>query len=226
MPKLGQHFLQNKKILNKIIKAANLSKTDKILEIGPGKGVLTRELAKRAKRVIAVELDKNLAKSLKIPASPAGRPKAQIINADILDYKLPTLNYKLIGNLPYYITGKILKKFAGYFCVFMVQKEVAERICSKKGSVLSISVNSWGIPKIISYVPKTAFKPQPKVDSAIIRIIPRKKPYKINFSLVKKAFSQKRKKLKNTIGLVGLRSDLRPEDLGLQEWITLSQNSM
>ena len=101
----------------------------------------------------------------------------------------------------------------------MLQKEVAQRICSKKSSILSISVNAWAIPKIIFFVPKTAFYPIPKVDSAIIKIIPRKKPYNINFVLVKKAFSQKRKKLKNTIGI---NSDLRPEDLSLEDWQKLS----
>lgn len=213
--RLGQYFLVDKQVLDKIIKAANLKKHDLVLEIGPGKGVLTREIAKRVKQVIAVELDKNLANKLKIP-------KVQVANADILNYKLPTTNYKLIGNIPYYITGKILRKFTGFFCVFMLQKEVAERICAKKHSVLSLCVRQRAKAKIISYVPKTAFKPIPKVDSAIIKIIPRKKPYNINFSLVKKAFSQKRKKLRSTIGLAGARSDLRPEDLSLQDWQKLS----
>ncbi|MFH1392166.1 MAG: 16S rRNA (adenine(1518)-N(6)/adenine(1519)-N(6))-dimethyltransferase RsmA [bacterium] len=212
MLKLGQYFLVDKQVLAQIIKAADLSKNDKVLEIGPGKGVLTREIAKRVKKVIAVELDKNLASKLKIP-------KVQIINKNILDYKLPAPNYKIIGNMPYYITGKILRKFSGFFSVYMLQKEVAERICSKKGSILSISVQSWGKPEIISLVPKTAFSPVPKVDSAIIKIIPRKKPYKIDFNLVKKAFSQKRKKLKNTINI---NSDLRPEDLSLKQWEKLS----
>ena len=210
--RLGQYFLVDKQILAKIIKAANLSEKDKILEIGPGTGVLTREIAKRVKQVIAVEIDKNLVQNLKIP-------KVRVINQDILSYCIPHTAYKIIGNIPYYITGKILRKFKGFFCVFMLQKEVAQRICSQKGSLLSICVNAYGIPKIIFFVPKTAFYPIPKVDSAIIKIIPRKKPYNINFVLVKKAFSQKRKKLKNTIGI---NSDLRPEDLSLEDWQKLS----
>ena len=218
--RLGQYFLVDKQILSQTIKAAELKKTDVILEIGPGKGVLTREIAKRVKQVIAVELDKNLASKLKIP-------KVQVINQDILSYCIPHTAYKIIGNIPYYITGKILRKFAGFFCVFMLQKEVAERICSKKGSILSISVNSWAKPKIISFVPKTAFSPQPKVDSAIIKIIPRKKPYKINFNLVKKAFSQKRKQIgnaldKNLLQKAEINPKLRPEDLSLEQWQKLS----
>lgn len=215
MSKLGQYFLVDKQVLAKIIKAADLKKSDIVLEIGPGKGVLTREIAKRVKKVIAVELDKNLASALKIP-------KVQVINADILKYKILNTKYKILGNIPYYITGKILRKFAGFAMLLMLQKEVAQRICSKKGSILSISVNSWAKPRIISLVPKTAFKPIPKVDSAIIKIIPRKNPYQIDFSLVKKAFSQKRKKLRNTISI---NSDLRPEDLTLEDWQKLSLKS-
>lgn len=220
MPKLGQCFLVDKQVLAKIIKAANLNKNDSILEIGPGKGILTREIAKRVKQVIAVEIDKNLAEKLKIP-------KVKVINADILNYKLPTPNYKLIGNIPYYITGKILRKFSGFFSVYMLQKEVAQRICSKKASILSISVNCWGKPKIIAFIPKTAFSPQPKVESTIIKIIPRKKPVKINFNLVKKAFSQKRKQIGNTLDKnllqkAKINPKLRPEELSLENWQKLS----
>lgn len=212
--RLGQHFLKDKKILDKIINAAELKKSDIVLEIGSGKGVLTDELRKKVKKVIAIEKDPKLAKISKA------------INKDILEInELEIRNCnKIIANIPYYITGKILRKFAGYFSVYLLQKEVAERICTKcksknKHSVLSISVQKWGKPKIISYVPRTAFSPPPKVDSAIVKIIPRKKELNINMALVKKAFSQKRKMLKNTLGI---DSTKRPEELTLKEWVKLS----
>lgn len=218
MPKLGQHFLVDKQILQKIIKAANIKKTDIILEIGPGKGVLTREIANRAKRVIAVELDKKLTQSLKIP-------KTKVLVKDILEIsELEIRNFninKIIANIPYYITGKILRKFTGYFSIYLLQKEVADRIVAKKHSLLSLCVRQHAKAKIISYVPKTAFKPVPKVDSAIIKLVPRKKIYKLDFNLIKKAFSQKRKKLRNTINI---DSDARPEDLSLKQWEELSTN--
>lgn len=209
MPQLGQYFLKNKKILDKIIKAANLKSSDIVLEIGSGHGELTKELRQHCS-VIAIEKDPALAKISKA------------INKDILKIsELEIRNYnKIIANIPYYITGKILRKFKNYFSVYLIQKEVAQRIVDTKGSILSISIKRWGKPEIIDYVSADCFSPKPKVDSAILKIIPRKKELDINMQLVKKAFSQKRKMIKNTLGT---NSRKRPEELSLQEWITLTK---
>ena len=119
-------------------------------------------------------------------------------------------------------------KFAGHFMVLLVQKEMAQRIVSKKGSLLSIGVKSWARPKIISYVPNTAFWPRPKVDSAIIKLVPLEKTNRINFKLLKTSFNQKRKQLGNTLdkallAKAGIDSRLRPEDLSVQDWVKLSR---
>jgi len=218
---LGQNFLIDKNIVAKIVKAGDIKKNDIILEIGPGKGILTQALLKKAKKVIAVELDQKLAQNLRCQMP---NPKLKIINKNILEISKSEIRncHKIIASIPYYITGRILKKFAGYYLVLLVQKEVAQRICAKrKQSVLSISVNSWGRPKIISQVSQNCFRPVPQVDSAILKIIPRLKPLKINMNLVKKAFGQKRKKLRNTLNI---NSDRRPEDLSLKNWVKISQN--
>lgn len=219
-PKLGQYLLKNQRIINKIIQAAELKKTDKVLEIGPGKGALTKELRKRAGKFIAVEKDPELAGLI------------GAINQDILKYPLPPSDYKIIGNIPYYITGSILKKFAGFFCLYLVQMEVAKRALAndKKESILSISIKSWGVPCLVAKVSRGSFSPLPKVDSAILKIVPLEKPLSINLKLVKKAFGQKRKQIKNTLPQKLLKNAKidgrkRPEDLSLEEWITLSKTN-
>lgn len=226
---LGQHFLKNKNIIHKIIKSANLKKTDIILEVGPGTGVITQELVKYAKKIIAVEKDGQLVKYLKKYFKYSN---LQIIQKDILSlsikqYRKYRVN-KIIANLPFYLTGNFLRKFTGIFMVLILQKQVAQRICSSKTSLLSLAVRSWGKPKIISYVPASCFKPKPKVDSAIIKILLLKKQYKINFNLAKKAFSQKRKQIKNTLDKnllkkAGIDPKSRPEDLSVKDWEILSK---
>tara|TARA_B100000315_G_C14414850_1_gene512737 strand:+ start:131 stop:853 length:723 start_codon:yes stop_codon:yes gene_type:complete len=229
----AQYFLKNKNIIAKIIKSADLKISDFILEIGPGTGVLTKELAKYAKLVIAVEKDKQMVNYL---LKNTKKTNLQIIQSDILKlnintllrrYRISKIN-KIIANLPYYITGQFLKKFSGIFMVLMLQKEVAKRICSKKTSLLSLAVKSWGKPRIISYVSGSAFSPKPKVDSAIIKILPLKKKYKINFALAKSAFAQKRKQIGNTLDKKLLKKakinpKLRPEDLDIKNWEILSK---
>lgn len=221
--KLAQHFLIDKKVLAKIIKAAKPQKEETILEIGSGRGILTKELTKRCKKVIAVEKDKRLAKILCDVLKDFKNVK--IVNKDILDYQ-PSRNCKVIGNIPYYITSPILRKFAEYEMVLMVQKEVAQRICAKppKMNLLALMVQFYGRPKIIDYVSQEAFWPKPKVDSAIIKISPHKIiPKKIDFTLIKKAFSQKRKQLGNLLDKqlltkAGIDPKRRAESLSLEEW--------
>ncbi len=222
---LGQNFLINKNILQKIIETANLKATDIILEIGPGIGTLTKELAQRVKKVIAVEKDKKMCEILKETLSDFKNIK--IINGDILkieNCKLKIENYKVVANLPYYIASPVIRKFLEAenppeSMVLTLQKEVAQRICAKPPdmSLLSVSVQFYAVPKIIFYVSKNYFWPSPKVDSAIIKITPlsfRRGPSsavrgrasnQLFFKIVKAGFSQPRKQLagnlaKNLLG--------------------------
>ena len=179
---------------------------------------MTKKIEGRVRELVKVEKDPELAKL------------TNALNQDILEFPLPPKDFKIIGNIPYYITGKILKKFAGFFCVYLVQREVAKRILARDGkeSILSISIKQWGTPEIVGKVSKNSFSPPPKVDSAILRIIPLGKSLEIDMKVVKKAFSEKRKQIGNTlpksiIQESGITRTKRPEDLTLKEWITLSK---
>ena len=220
---LGQHFLNSNHVLSQIIEAGNIKKGDKILEIGPGTGILTQALLQSGANVIAVEKDKRAIELLKEKfdlETKEGRLK--IIYADILenevngvkDEKLETKSfipnepYSIIANIPYYITGAILEKFLEKGprptkMVLLVQKEVAERIVARdqKESVLSVSVKSFGKPSIVAKVPRGAFTPPPSVDSAILMIEDISNKHFIDknvdishfFQIVKAGFAHKRK---------------------------------
>jgi len=186
---LGQNWLKSKGALLKMLEAGEVTGKDIILEVGPGKGALTEKLLEKASKVIAVEKDDRLIEFLKEKfAVEITANKLEIIHGDILDFnpanfKLTAGNYKLIANIPYYITGQFLRKFleSDYQperIVVMVQKEIAQRIIAnnpekqgeKKESLLSISVKAFGTPKIVMKVGKENFSPAPKVDSAILLI--------------------------------------------------------
>ena len=174
---LGQNFLIDKNILNKILEAADLKSDDTVLEVGPGLGTLTQELAKKAKRVIAVEKDETMIEILK--ETLAEYKNVEVINEDILKYDLQIADYKLVANIPYYLTSPLIRKFLESKnppkeIVLMMQKEVAQRICAKPGdmSLLAVSVQFYADAKIISIVSKNCFYPAPKIDSAIIKITP------------------------------------------------------
>ncbi|MCX6757474.1 MAG: 16S rRNA (adenine(1518)-N(6)/adenine(1519)-N(6))-dimethyltransferase RsmA [Candidatus Nomurabacteria bacterium] len=175
---LGQNFLKSVPALTAIVKSGEINNADTILEIGPGKGALTEKLLEVAGKVIAVEKDRDLLEFLQTKFSEEIKNKKLIlINEDILEYNLKIKNYKIIANIPYNITGAILKKFLTdenqpERMVLMVQNEVAKRIVARDGSesILSISVKAYGNPKIIMKVPARYFSPAPKVDSAIIAI--------------------------------------------------------
>jgi 16S rRNA (adenine1518-N6/adenine1519-N6)-dimethyltransferase len=212
---LGQNFLIDKNILNKIILAGNLTKEDVVLEVGPGVGTLTCELAKSAGKVIAIEKDHDMINILAETLKDFNN--VHIIEGDALSLNpIPyTLDhkYKLIANIPYYLTSHLIRTFLEaenppQEIVLLIQKEVAQRICAKppEMSLLAVSVQFYAQAKIISYVSKNCFLPAPKVDSAIIRITPHKNdrlPMSIGFTpkeffkIVKAGFSHPRKQLAN-----------------------------
>ncbi|MDP2705175.1 MAG: 16S rRNA (adenine(1518)-N(6)/adenine(1519)-N(6))-dimethyltransferase RsmA [Patescibacteria group bacterium] len=252
---LGQHFLRSAKALADIVSAASLTPSDTVLEIGPGEGVLTKELLAHAGKVIAIEKDPVLVEFLKSRfGNEIGTDKLLVIEKDIRDffpekYGLKKGKYKLVANIPYYITGEILRKFVGgetppSHAVLLVQKEVAERIVEKdgKGSLLSISVRAFGEPKKMAVVKNTAFSPQPKVDSAILSIENISDKFfddisqETFFETVKIGFSQKRKQLKNnlnkkfgesavsgTFNTCSIPEKVRAEKLSLSQWKCLAR---
>ncbi len=249
---LGQHFLIDEKALETIVIAAELSPEDIVIEVGPGLGVLTIELARRAGKVIAVELDTKLASLLK--RRLASLPNVNIVNADILKVSPTQLlgeenNYKVVANLPYYVTSPILRYFVEAspkpsLMVVMVQKEVGIAIAASPGkmSLLAISLQVYSKPKIISYVSSQSFYPPPKVDSAIVRFDlfpePAVKIADIDgfFKVVRCGFSSPRKQLRNSlahglevkpaeVGLLLEKARIEPqrraETLSLEEWARL-----
>lgn len=226
---LGQNFLVDEKAFKKIIEAANLSKKDLVLEIGPGIGNLTLKLAGKAKKVIAIEKDKRMCEILENIIKSQNIKNIKVINKDILKTNLGiyTLKpYKLVANLPYYITSPVIRRFLEMkntpeSIILMIQKEVAQRICAKpnKMSLLAVSVQFYAKPKIISYISKKAFWPEPKVDSAIIRIVLLKTKFSKKFiekffKIVKAGFSQPRKQLINN-----LSKGLKLEKERIKDWL-------
>ena len=261
---LGQHFLIDEEVLGRIISAAELSPEDVVIEVGPGLGVVTRELAPRVARLFAVELDDKLALFLEQKLAALGN--VSVINRDILEVAPQTLlygepgglpsaagglaRYKVVANLPYYITSPVLRHFLEAsprpsLMVVMVQKEVAEAIAAGPGrmSVLSVSVQYYGKPEIIGNVPARCFYPEPEVDSAILRVSTYAEPAVAVaeagfFRLVRAGFTASRKQLANSLsqGLalpkdkvlpllaeVGIDSHRRAETLTLEEWAALSR---
>lgn len=246
---LGQNFLTSGKVVEDILAAANVSESDTILEVGPGKGILTEALLKKAAKVIAVEKDERLKDFLQEKfAAEIEVGKLGLIFGDILQYQGDALmgegGYKVVANIPYYITSNFLRKFLSdkpegeqpSLMVLMVQKEVAERIVGKKESLLSVSVKAYGNPKIVRKVSAGSFSPSPKVDSAVLKISDISKEFFENiteekfFEVVKKGFSSKRKMLKGNLGVsgetllsCGIEEKARAEDVPLERWKCLTQ---
>jgi 16S rRNA (adenine1518-N6/adenine1519-N6)-dimethyltransferase len=252
--RLGQHFLVDSDVLQQVLSAAELTADDVVIEVGPGLGILTGELARRAKRVIAVELDDKLADLLR--QETASFPNVRVISGDILKIDLSTVlpeieGYKVVANLPYYITSPVLRHFLEApvkpgLMVVMVQKEVAEAIAAGPGkrSLLSISVQFYGRPRIMSAVPAESFYPAPKVDSAILRIDLYPEPavavedVDSFFQTVRAGFASPRKQLANSLsyGLeipkaeatkilekANISLQRRAETLTLEEWAGLQR---
>ncbi|MBU4350833.1 16S rRNA (adenine(1518)-N(6)/adenine(1519)-N(6))-dimethyltransferase RsmA [Candidatus Parcubacteria bacterium] len=245
---LGQHWLRQKNVINKIINAGNLEKTDLVIEIGPGLGDLTKELAQKSGKVIAIEKDLNLVPDLK--NNLQGFKNIEIVVGDALKTSFENFkDYKVIANLPYYAATHIIRRFLELankpeLMVLMVQKEVGQRICSQPPNMtlLAVSVQIYADAKIVDYVSKQAFWPKPKIDSAIIRLGPRNPELKFDkilfFKIVRAGFSQPRKQLINNLasglGLPKsqikdwllknkLRLDTRAESLSLENWLGLAK---
>lgn len=249
---LGQNFLVDQQAIDKIVAAADLSASDNVVEVGPGTGFLTEQLVQKAGQVLSVELDRNMVGILQ--AKFKGARNFQIVNQDILKFDIRSLQltanssqlgYKVVANIPYYITSPLLKHFLQSenrpsLMVVLVQREVAEKVCGLTGkSLITIETQLFGEPEIVGIVKAASFYPAPKVDSAILRIKVYKKPALTRAELadflriVKFGFSQKRKKLHNTLaaGLhlkpsevaetlkkAGIDPNLRPENLEIGDW--------
>jgi 16S rRNA (adenine1518-N6/adenine1519-N6)-dimethyltransferase len=244
---LGQHWLRDRETLAHIADCAELSSSDTVLEIGPGLGTLTSELLRRAGKVIAVEFDSELAR--KLPAQFPGK-NLEVIQGDILKFDLSTLptGYKVVANVPYYITSKIVQMLMTAAnkpstVVLLVQKEVAERLAARSGdmSILAISAQVFADVTLGDKVPAKLFTPPPKVDSQVVVLKTRRLPF---FDKVNEAdffriagFSAKRKKLRSSLsgglkiskaeveailGEVGINPDARAETLDLNAWVRLT----
>ncbi|MFA5124543.1 MAG: 16S rRNA (adenine(1518)-N(6)/adenine(1519)-N(6))-dimethyltransferase RsmA [Patescibacteria group bacterium] len=244
----GQNFLIDANIVKKIMVAAGVEPGEKILEVGPGLGVLTEELAKATDNLVAVELDERIISYIK-----TNFPKIKLIAGDILRVNLAAegftdFSYRIVANLPYSITAAFLKLFLETGpkpteMILMLQKEVAKRLMAKPGemSLLSLSAQLFGEPQILFEVGRGCFWPAPAVDSAVVRIKlkqPSPAGAKQVFRLARIGFAAKRKQMKNNLSgglhlpekqvrsiLIGLGMDekIRAQDLGVEDWVKLAE---
>ncbi len=251
---LGQNFLDDPSVLEAIVIAAEIQPTDIVLEIGPGLGSLTRYLAVSAKEVVAVELDEKLIPPLKAVLAPY--PNVRLIHGDILKLSpkdlIPASEYLVVANIPYYITSAVIRHLLESEpkprrIVLTVQKEVAQRICAKPSdmSLLALSVQVYGKPRLAAQIPAEAFFPAPKVDSAVLCVdiypapLAKEELLEPFFKLIKAGFSQKRKTLRNSLssGLhispseamdlltrAHIDPQRRAETLSIEEWERLCEN--
>lgn len=247
----GQNFLVERNVLQQIVEAAELEQDDQVLEVGAGTGVLTRELARTARRVVAVELEQDMLKLLE--KTTRGYPNIEIIARNLLylepEEVFARQPYKLVANLPYYITAPTFRHFLESsnpprLLVVMVQYEVAQRIVAEPGdlSMMGVSVQFYGRPRILARVPARAFYPAPKVDSAILRVdvyeqAPLTRQERDSFfRVVQAGFSERRKQVHNSLahGLhrkdevirawlaaAGIEANRRAETLSIEEWLRL-----
>lgn len=245
---LGQHWLKDPDVLADIAEAAALVESDTVLEIGPGLGTLTSRLLERAKSVVAVEFDAALAR--KLPGQFPGK-NLEVINQDILQFDPSSLaaDYKVVANVPYYITSKIIQRFSETsnppsVMVLLIQKEVAERLAAGPGdySILAVAAQVFHEVELDQVVPSELFTPPPKVDSQVVILRRRALPlvdkaYQADFfRLVKAGFSAKRKKLRSSLAgslrlskpvvesllnQAAIEPNARAEDLSIDQWLTL-----
>ncbi len=247
----GQNFLIDRSVLQKIVAAADLQKDDAVLEVGSGTGVLTRELASQARRVVAVEVERDMLALLR--ETTAAYKNVELVDRNLLHFDpgayFADQPYKLVANLPYYITAPTFRHFLEHTnppraLVVMVQLEVAQRIVAEPGdlSLLAVSVQFYGKPQLIARVPAQAFYPAPKVDSAILRIDVQPQVELTQaerdafFRVVQAGFSARRKQIHNALthGLhfkneqirlwleqAQIDASRRAETLSIPEWLHL-----
>ena len=251
---LGQHFLTKKTVAEDLVRAAGVGGEDTVIEVGPGRGFITEELLKRARTVIAVEKDGELVKFLKEKfAEEMKNGRLVVIHGDILKFfpfphNLLPNSYKLVGAIPYYITGKLIRtvlelEHKPSIVALIIQKEVAERACAKDGkeSLLSLGIKAFGRPRYVHTVPRQFFSPPPKVSSAIFTIEHVSKDFFTNqgispdyfFKILRTGFAHKRKMLLSSLrdglgmneaelmhafGSCGIPPKVRPEDMALEKW--------
>ena len=241
---LGQHFLINTGVLDRIVAAVDIRPEENIIEVGPGKGQLTDVLLGAGARVIAVEKDRALVALLK--EKYAGNDKIEIVEGDILKfdpsrYTLHATSYKLVGNIPYYLTTHLIRTVLTTWpsprsIVFMIQKEVADRMITKPPhmNMLAVLVQSYTVPKRIMRVSKGSFSPPPKVESAVIRLVPRHETQNMEHETLLKiageGFKHPRKKLANNLPSelleqAGIDPARRAETLTIAEWQKLAEMS-
>jgi len=248
---LGQNFLIDQHVLGKIIKAANISTEDIVLEIGPGIGGLTQALTEKAGKVIAVELDKRLAEVLNDIFADVNN--VEFIQGNILDYKIPTNIKKVVANLPYYVTTPILMHLLENYqletITIMVQKEVAQRMAAEPGTkaygALSLAVRYHAKAEVAANVPPNSFMPRPQVGSAVVHLNVHKNPpidvdKKALFTNIKAGFGKRRKILVNglfsaeiypytkeelgeRLKVCGFSENIRGEQLNLEEWARITE---
>jgi 16S rRNA (adenine1518-N6/adenine1519-N6)-dimethyltransferase len=251
---LGQNFLVSPAALERIVEAAQIAPGDRVLEVGAGVGSLTRQLAVRAGRVVAVELDRRLMEPLHEVLEPF--QNVQLVQGDILELDVATLmeksGYRVVSNIPYYITSALIRHLLEadakpFSLVLTLQREVAERICAAPGdlSLLALSVQVYGEPAIVARIPAEAFYPRPKVDSRVVRVAVFPTPRvdgasrEVFFRLAQAGFSQRRKTLRNALssGLAwtktqteeicrraGIDPGRRAETLAIEEWIAMAED--
>jgi 16S rRNA (adenine1518-N6/adenine1519-N6)-dimethyltransferase len=249
--KLGQHFLINMAHIKRIVRSLGLKKDDTVVEIGPGKGALTKDLGFKIKnlggRLITIEKDEHLAAELQ-------KQGFEVIVGDVLRV-LPTLSldtYKLVGNIPYYITGRLLRvvgelRHKPEVVVLTVQREVAERMTAEppKMNLLGAAVQYWAEPEIVGYIPRKNFRPQPEVDSAIVRLKIRDRDLRVagdlyyafaralfgqprktilnNLSAEDSALGMEKADIENVLQKEGIDSGARPHNLSVGDIIKLTQ---
>lgn len=251
---LGQNFLRDPKILQKIVLSADIGEKDSVIEIGPGEGTLTKYILEKSNSVLVIEKDTEMIPILEEKfKNEISSGKLNILNEDVLEYVVTKDKYKLIGNIPYYITGLIFRKFLESknqpeSITFVIQKEVAERILAKNGkeSLLSISIKAYGTPKNKGIIKSGSFFPKPKVDSAILHIenISKDKMEGLDenyfFDLLHRGFAHKRKiliknileknnkinqaDLKKIFENLKINEKARAEDLSVENWISIAKN--
>jgi len=260
LKRFGQNFLINKDLPQQLVAAAEIKAEDTVLEIGPGIGAITQALAQKAKRIVAVEKDRNMVEILKETLKEF--KNVEIICDDIRRSDLPlnfgggltSQKYKVVGNLPFYLTAPVIRQFlelaevgSPLTMTLVVQKEVAQRICAKppKMSILANSVQFYADPKIISIISKESFWPKPEVDAAIIEIRSTKSEIRNNidknlfFKIMKAGFSHPRKQLINNLvdglkmdrGVIGnwlkknnISAPQRAETLSIDDWVNLTKS--